>query len=209
MRTTPLAILTLLIAIGLLAGCGAKETAPPNLPPPPSPPAAEPIDLPDDTLPEPAGPTPDEAVLVDDTAELFAGDTEPEFGGKVGNIKCTVDGSKLVFTMQNSGEKRWQLNQAVGFPPPTDMIKLKVMINNYEANSPTAKYTSPDGVRYFGPEQPFSENCGGVEELLPGDRTTCTLYPVPLKDESDSINKNRIWLDVPGETVEYITFICT
>jgi hypothetical protein len=87
------------------------------------------------------------------------------------------------------------------------LTNVHVFVNSYEANS--QKPYINNGVTYFGPNHPFSKNCGGVETLKPGDDVICTLTPVPLKSATAiSGGNNEIFIDSPPSSRHIIQFTC-
>ncbi len=189
----------------LIAACGQTPTAPQDvknappatLPPPPPPPAPA----------EKTTPTSEpEATILNDSANVFAGEKSLPVDGGLKAISCDAEARRLTFTIVNQDDKTWSLDQEVGFSGSQDTVNLKVFINKEEANSKSPRYA--DGERLFGPEHPFSENCGGVTMLAPGEEVTCTLEPVPLKEADAFANKNRMWLSIPGGNIKYVSFTC-
>lgn len=220
MKKIMLAITLVALAMLLTACSSNKDTmnAPTNVPTAPSAPSV-------DTTPQNTAPaTPTETAPSDDGSvtpeastdnagnlaapgEAFAGEPSTEVTGKVGNVRCTAATRKLTFTVHNDGDKTWSLDQQVPFPPPADLVPAKIFINDYEANRFTSYYDADTGEMLFGPNEKFSANCGGVDQLAPGEQAECTLYPVPLKDADAFSNRNRIWVDVPGE-IDSAYFTC-
>ncbi len=201
-------VLVMLLCLALaVAACGQQtapadrydnqndNAVPADLPPPPPPPTS----VVRNATPAPAG---DTHVL--DNPLDFGGEPGATVGG-FKDISCDAAERRLSFTIVNTGDQRWQLDQDVGFPPPVDLVSGKVFVNNYEVNRRQASQFK-DGVKLFGPNEKFSENCGGVEVLAPGEEASCTIYPVPLKSADAGVN--RIWLDVPGD-IEYVSFTCS
>jgi len=153
------------------------------------------------------------------TAPAEGGVTAPESGAqkvfgnttevstlKIDDVLCDKATKKITFRFKNDDTKSWQVNQAVGFPAPKDLAPLRVFINSYEANNPNGYLK--DGVRYFGPATKFSDNCGGVEVMKPGDDITCTLTPIPLKSATTlSAGTNTIFVDTPTSH-HIIEFLC-
>jgi hypothetical protein len=148
--------------------------------------------------------------LKDDAGAVESGTTkalgENEIELNVDEVRCIKDDQKIMFRFRNDDTKDWQLNQEVPFPAPKDLAAIHVLVNSYEVNgrNPYIK----DGVRQFGPGERFSDNCGGVEVLEPGDAVTCTLYPVPLKEENSyAAGKNEIFVNSPTNK-HIIQFTC-
>jgi hypothetical protein len=164
------------------------------------------VEIEEEIIVEERDDTGEEAEIVDNPADIFSGDSRRDVIGGVADISCDVVSRSLTFTLVNIGEKIWDLDQTIGFGGDSEKINLQIFINNEEANSGTPRYDA--GERLFGPSETFSENCGGVTELAPGKEVECTTFPVPLNDEDAYSNSNRIWLDLPGGDVEYVTFTC-
>jgi hypothetical protein len=125
----------------------------------------------------------------------------------IDNVKCTVADKKLTFTIKNTDAKDWQMDQDIPFPGPTNLVGLKIFVNNFEANG-HQKYYDPDTKELmFGPNEKFSLNCGGVEILKIGEIASCTLQPVKLVEEAAFQNNNRLFIDTPG-IEEVFSFQC-
>lgn len=148
----------------------------------------------------------DDTEIVDNPAEIFSGDERRDVIGGVADVSCDIAEKRLSFTIVNTGEKTWDIDQSIGFSGAEGKINLQIFINNEEVNSGTPRYD--EGELLFGPNKVFSDNCGGITELAPGEEVSCTTYPVPLNEGGAYSNKNRIWLDLPGGDVEYVTFLC-
>jgi len=196
----------LAVAMLLLAACAAqiatndrKDAVPSDLPPPPPPPTA-------DLGQQAPAPAQQAAQVKSDASDVFAGEQATTQAAQITDIACSAADSKITFTITNDGDRNWQLDQQVPFPQPKDLAPAGVYINSYEVNNPSPQYK--DGKRLFGPNEKFSDNCGGVEVLAPGEHATCTVYPVPLVSADKYSNNNQIWLDVPGD-VKHVTFTCT
>lgn len=124
----------------------------------------------------------------------------------INSVECDLAEKKISFRFRNDDTKNWQMNGQVPFPAPQDLAPVRVYINSYEVNgrNPYLK----DGVRQFGPEELFSDNCGGVEILEPGEDVTCTLQPVPLKAANEfTAGKNEILINSPTSK-NIIQFTC-
>ncbi len=204
MRKLCVVILCLAVLFAVVA-CGQETEpedtvdVPADLPPPPPPPAA--VEEPEDT-------GLDEAEPVEEAAgEILGGEDTREHVLAIEDVRCTAEGRKLSFTLTNMDDQEWQMNQEVPFPPPIGMAALKFFVNNYEANGHKTYYDVDTGDAYFGPNERFSDNCGGVEVLAPGESTTCSLEPVPLKQEDQFQNKNHLFIDTPG-IEEVYSFTC-
>ena len=195
-------VFVFVLGAALLVTACAQPTAdndvyddiPPDLPPTPPPPGPAVVETVDD-----------DTEIIEDPSEVLAGDKIRDTVGGIVDIQCDLATETLTFTIVNEAEENWQLNQEVGFTPPEGLVSAAVFVNNYEVNRGTPQYKG--GKPLFGPNDQFSDNCGGVEELAPGARATCTLTPVPLHAENDYSPKNRIWLDVYGD-IDYVSFIC-
>lgn len=159
---------------------------------------------------EPAAPA--EPELVGNAEEVESG-TDKVFGEKestaaigVDQVRCDRENRAITFSFKNNDVRNWQMNQQVPFPAPKDLAAVRVYINSYEVNgrNPYLK----DGERQFGPEERFSDNCGGVELLKPGEVAVCTVYPVPLKAANELIaGKNEILVHSPTSK-HIIQFTC-
>jgi hypothetical protein len=113
---------------------------------------------------------------------------------KIDDVTCDKDKRSITFRFANNDAKDWQMNQEVGWADTT-AAPVRVFVNGYEANG---KVYMQNGERYFGPEETFSDNCGGIEVLKPGQDITCTIYPVPLKTATAlSAGTNEIFIDSP------------
>ncbi len=158
------------------------------------------------TAPEEAG---EEKEFLDDETDVFKGEESQEVKSDITSLNCDKEEKKLTFTIKNKGDSTWQLNQNVPFPAPKGLSAVKIFINNYEANSGKKQYHPDTREVMFGPNEEFSENCGGTVKLEPGETTTCTLYPVKLNRGTGSEgmkNVNQIEIDSPGydKTKEFI-----
>jgi len=192
------------LVVLLLAACNqtapkdTMNTPPKALPPPPPPPG--PIQK------APAAPSPASATVLNDSTDVFAGEKSAKVDGGFKGISCDAAKRELSFTIVNTGDKTWSLDQEIGFSGSMDTVNLKVFINNEEANAKSPRYA--DGKRLFGPNEKFSGNCGGVTMLAPGEEATCSLAPVPLKQADEFANKNQLWLSIPGGNIKHVAFTC-
>jgi len=201
------AYIALLIAFAVLfAACTAKtESAEPRVP------TAPPQDLPTEPT-APAQQGSDAAAATGEVGAVESG-TDKTFGDvdrasalKIDDVLCDKETKTITFRFKNEDTKSWQMNQQVPFPSPKDLEPVRIFINSYEANNRNGYLR--EGVRYFGPEETFSDNCGGVEVLAPGADVTCTLTPVPLKSANDlTVGKNNIFVDSPTSH-HIIEFLC-
>jgi len=98
------------------------------------------------------------------------------------------------------------MNQQAGWADKT-LVNMHMTINNYAANGKTQPvYNS---MTLFGPNWPFSKNCGGAEVLKAGQDVTCTLAPVPLKTATSlSAGTNEIFVESPTSH-HIIQFTCS
>jgi hypothetical protein len=193
----------LLLVLGLLvAGCTGKSapqgaTQPPQqLPPEPSPPAAQ-----------ESPPTPPATVL-NDTTKVFAGEKRTNATGAITDIYCNATARQLTFTLTNNDQRSWQLDQDVPFPPPQGLVAATVIFNGAQVNGKTKSIDPVTKGNFFGPNEKFSQNCGGVAQLDPGQSATCTLSPVPLKPATAYDNRNQLFVRLPSESVPVVTFVC-
>jgi hypothetical protein len=145
-----------------------------------------------------------DAQVVESGTEKILGETEIKLN--VDEVRCFKDEQKVMFSFRNDDTKNWQMNQQVPFPTPKDLGAVRVYINSYEVNGRNPYLR--EGVRQFGPEERFSDNCGGVEVLESGSSVTCTLYPVPLKEANAyAAGKNEILVHSPTNQ-HTIQFTC-
>jgi len=198
-----LIVLLAVLAI-IIVACGNKEQTTASVPQLP----AEQQDE-NEPAPPPVQNAPEATVVEDKVGAITGGEQKIPPAADVTDVKCTTDGRTLTFTLNNRGEKTWILFGTMPFPAPADQVKAKVFVNNYEANRKDKYTEATTGLKLFGPEATFPENCGGVTELKPGESATCTLAPVPLVQEDQYSNKNRVWVDAGYGDAEHITFTCT
>lgn len=180
-----------LLVLVLLTACSQAPDAPDALPEIPDVPAVQ-VETGGDAAPAESG-----------TDKTFG-----ELGEKTAldEVICDSAAKSVTFSFKNTDTRDWELNQNVPWPAPADLAPVRVYINSYEVNgrNPYIK----EGVRQFGPAEKFSDNCGGVQRLAPGDSVTCTLTPVPLKEANDLIaGKNEILVHAPTSK-QTIQFIC-
>jgi len=156
---------------------------------------------------EPQAPLPD--VQVPTVLEPSKAPNTTEYGENetaglaLDTVAC--DGTELTFRVLNSDTKKWRVEDVVPFGEK-DVVPVRILINNYQANS-KERYVK-DGVTYFGPNWPFSKNCGGVTELDIGEDMTCTLSPVPIKTSTAvAAGKNEIFIDTPTSR-KILQFTC-
>jgi len=193
-------LLAILAAILVACAPTAETTPEPVVVPPP-----EPVE------PEPVEEVMEDSAMMEDSEEVESG-LDKAFGEAdtaqiitVDDVICDSEQNALQFRFRNLGDVNWELNQNVPFPPPKDLTSVRILINNYEANGRGAFV---QGVRQFGPEEKFSENCGGIEILAPGDEASCFLQPVPLRDENAlGAAVNEISLNTAG-TDGTVRFTC-
>jgi hypothetical protein len=200
------ALLILVLAVFLVA-CGNKAA---DQPAPVVPAPQEPTPAP--AAPEPAPPA--VAPAKTEVAEAVTG-TDKAFGDAkldsedvlaIDEVRCDKETRTLTFRFANNDAKKWQLDQKVPFPAPRDMEPARIFLNRYEMNGPT--YWSPEKEMYFGPSETFSDNCGGVEVLEPGQDVTCTVSPVPLAQETELKHGNeQIFIDTPTSH-HVLSFTC-
>jgi|GEM_PF-2380987 len=203
-------LVIVIIAMLLFTAC-TTQTAPTDvkdasLPPPPPPPVNV----------EPTQPTTQsqtqaqtDVEVLPTSDELLGSTVTTPVTGTISDIKCNFAERKLTFTITNGAEDQtWSLDQDIGFPPPPDMAAVKIFLNNYEMNRLSGPYLDTQtGERLFGPNERFSDNCGGIAMLSPGESATCTLYPVPLIDEDVLVMGNYLRVSGP-QNVPAISFKC-
>ncbi len=152
-----------------------------------------------------------EAQVIDKGSDKLGDGSKEELGSKINSVACNVEESRITFTFENTGEHTWSLDQEVGFAAGGDVKNVKVFMNHrYEMNANKDNFHPVTGELMFGPNELFSENCGGVTELAPGDSVTCTLSPVPLNRGSGSeglSSVNYILIDSPSID-DLIEFTC-
>ncbi len=114
---------------------------------------------------------------------------------------CDVPQRTLRFTVRNTGETTWDLNQETMTGP--DSVPVGLHLNWYEMNKRIRNFDPQGDGRLFGPEERFSDNCLGDGLLEPGEATTCTLTPAPLDERSDTF----LFVESPSVS-EIVTFRC-
>jgi hypothetical protein len=193
----------LLLVLGLLvAGCTAKsapQTAPQpaqQLPPAPTPPAVQ------------APPSTPPATILNDTTKVFGGEKKTNATGSITDIYCNATARRLTFTITNNDQRNWQLDQDVPFPPPPGLVAATVIFNNAQVNGKFKTIDIVTNTNFFGPNEKFSQNCGGVAQLNPGQSATCTISPVPLKAATAYDNRNQLFVRLPGQSIPPVTFVC-
>ncbi len=125
------------------------------------------------------------------------------------DVRCDASARSLTFRFRNTDPTHsWQLNEEVPFPAPADLVSVRVMVNQYEANAKVHKVAN--GETLFGPQDRFSDNCGGIEVLAPNESVTCTVSPVPIVTpaKGDDRAVNDIFVNSPGPDGE-VRFSCT
>jgi hypothetical protein len=150
---------------------------------------------------EPTMPQQAEQPTTDEGAQAIVSGSDKAFGTvnttsvlKIDDVKCDREQRSITFRFENNDAKNWQMNQQVGWGD-TSVAPVRIFVNGYEANG---KVYMQNGERYFGPKELFSDNCGGIEVLKPGNDVTCTIYPVPLKTATAlSSGANEIFIDSP------------
>lgn len=212
-------ILAVLVLAVFITACGGndQDTAP-EVPPAPETPE-EPTDSQDTTDGTDSGTDTETDVEGSDPAttgnilrdsENLGGDGDGLKGSKINSVACDLEERKITFTFENTGEHSWSIDQEVGFATGGDLKNVKIFMNHrYEMNGNQQYYTD-SGDLMFGPNERFSDNCGGVTELATGDTATCTVYPVPLNrgTGSEGLNSvNNIMIDSPNVD-EVIEFTC-
>lgn len=212
MRKVLIVLLSLLLLFAVVACKQAtdvndRKDLPPELPPPPPPPAAlGQQNAPNMTPPEP--PTievPAKSVAEDSAVtEVFKGKGSVV---ELSHVRCNGEKSKLTFTIKNNGDREWQVNQEVPFPPPKEVGPLKLFLNNYEMNGLGKVYYAPTGERYFYSSDTFSDACGGVELLTPGEEMTCTVSPIPLASSETFQQKHTLFVSTPDGQTSF-SFLC-
>jgi len=212
---TILAILAL--AVFMTACGGSEQDTAPEVPPAPEVPQeptetdSEDTGSSDEEQAEPSEPATGENTKVLEREKLGAG-AAPTHASKLEDVKCDLEESKVTFSFTNNGEYTWSLDQEIGFAPSGDVRNVKVFMNHrYEMNANgRTDYHPITREPMFGPNELFSENCGGVTELAVGETATCTLTPVPLNSGTGSAGLsavNYILIDSPGDD-DLIEFTC-
>lgn len=143
--------------------------------------------------------------------EKVWGEVEIPKAPKIGEAFCDLANNKITFTFQNNGDYDWSLDQDLSFPPPSGLREIRVFVNGYEANNEMKLFHPDTGEPMFGPNEKFSDNCGGVKILKPGEVVTCTLTGVKLNrgTGSEGLKKvNEVWIDSPAVDDTYIWFKC-
>jgi hypothetical protein len=183
-------IIALLVLALLVLGCSAQPPVAPNVPAP-----VENVEPAEEKIEEVVPATEQVYGVVNKTSAL-----------DVDSVRCDSETRTITFRFSNNDTRRWQMNQKVGWDSPRDLAAVRVFVNSYEVNGRNQYIVN--GEKYFGPNWPFSENCGGVEELAPGEDVTCTLSPVSLKAANAvSAGKNEIFIDSPTSH-HIIQFLC-
>lgn len=190
-------MLSLLLVL-LLVAC-AKETAIPESTVTILPPAQ---DVPRETVPVDTAPVTPQ----DDNATPLNTTIERHFSGAISTIMCDPATRKLTFTINNPTKLTWNLDRDLPWPTPKGMTVVALSMNSLDINVRPQR-TFNDEVMY-GPKSPFSENCDGEPLLAPGEATTCTIYPVPLRTtEGIDARTNELALSAVGVYVVE-TFRC-
>lgn len=205
-----------LVLAAMLTACGGNTDTEPTVPTTPTvpdtPPAPEPIvdDSSDDMADtQNEAPVEGNANVLDKSTTALGEGTQAELGSKVAEVACDPDARKITFTIDNVGLKTWSLDQNAGFTD-TELKNVKIFINGYEANRGSPQYHPDTGDVMFGPNELFSDNCGGVTEIAPGESVSCTLSPIKLNrgtGSNDLRAVNEIWIDSPSVD-DYIEFTC-
>lgn len=212
-------ILAVLVLAVFITACGGSEqdTAP-EVPPAPETPE-EPTDSQDtdgtdtetDTETDVEGSDPATTGNILEDSENLGGDGEGLKGSKINSVACDLEEQKITFTFENTGDYAWSLDQEVGFAAGGDLSNVKIFLNHrYEMNGQQTYFMPETGTEMFGPNEKFSDNCGGVTEVEVGDTVTCTLYPVPLNKGTGTqgLNSvNNILISSPNVD-EVIEFTC-
>lgn len=175
----PMVIIAVL-ALFFLAACAPQEPAAPQLPVGETPPEPLP-DAP--AFPSDAAPAQEDVQEIDDALDQAFGPRDGEQVITVDDVRCDAATRTVTFRFRNLDTRSWQLNQQVPFPAPKDLAGVRVTLNSYEMNG-IRKPLDPSGVELFGPNAKFSDNCGGIEVLAPGEEAVCTVSPVVLKAQT-------------------------
>ncbi|MBR9700757.1 hypothetical protein GOV11_02735 [Candidatus Woesearchaeota archaeon] len=150
-------------------------------------------------------------LILEDDAEEFEHGIDKIFGelerdSAIKRIGCIAEERKISFTIENPTTVSWHLDKKVPFPPPKGLVTVSIVLNSVEGNNPLG--VTFNNEEMFGPKKPFSENCEGDAILEPGESTTCTVWPVPLKkDNAFDGGTNELQLLAPGASVVE-TFLC-
>jgi len=203
----------LLALVFTLGACSKEEPATPAAPATPvvpAAPAAPPAPDVQEESGEVAAPVEGDANVLDSGSDALSNGAMQDFGSKVAGVACDSEKNKITFTLNNAGENTWSLAQDVGFTEVSDRKNVKIFINGFEANRGTPQYHPQTRELMFGPSKVFTDNCGGVTDVAPGESVTCTLVPVKLNIGTGSTSLkevNEIWTDSPSVD-EYIEFTC-
>jgi hypothetical protein len=196
----------LMIALAvLLVACTAQQSPAPAAPLPAAP-AAPPAAAP--TTPAAPEQTGTGAQAVVTGADKIFGTVNKTSALNIDDVQCDKANKKITFRFKNNDDqsRSWQMNAQVGWDAPKDLIAVHIFVNNYEVNAKTQYILN--GEKYFGPNWPFSKNCGDVEVLKVGEDVTCTVYPVPLKSATQLTNgNNEIFVNTPTSH-HIIQFTC-
>lgn len=200
----------------VLIGCSSQVTVRPLTNDAPQPQEAPPIPagtitgdvvMPSAPVQAPVAMPSDTKAVGNAAATIFGDAYKSPDALKIDDVICNKEKKAIMFSIRNNDDqgRKWQLNNDVKWGDQTT-IGVHVLINSYEVNSRSPYVV--DGLRYFGPNEKFSDNCGGVEVLNPGQTVTCTVYPVPLK-ESNVINQGLNEIFVKTYTSNHIIqFLC-
>jgi hypothetical protein len=198
--------LGILLVCALLIGCAQTVTEQtPELPPPPPP-------LVQENLPPAVEPQ------MGDGAGAVVTGTDKTFGdvGKVtpleiDQVSCERDTRTIRFRFKNDDTRIWNLDNNYGWSEPgvpKEKVNVQVEVNSYQVNGQRQPVDSLTQEMLFGPNWPFSNNCGGVQLLSPGEDVTCELSPVSLKDANQlAQGYNEIFIKTPTSK-HIIQFTC-
>lgn len=191
-------VTTILLSVVLfVSACSSEEltepTVPDTVPETPEVPD-EPVQMDDETSDDTtADPVEGDANIINAPSEQLGGGSDEALGSEFEDVACSMDERKITFTFKNVGQYTWSLDQEVGFGAGGDVRNIKVFLNHrYEMNANRVNYHPETGEVMFGPNELFSDNCGGVKELEVGESATCTLYPVPLNIGAGSTSQNGV-----------------
>lgn len=200
MMKTYVLVMMLLAAVTLIAcSTGPEDTPMPSAPTPEE--ADEPM-LPD--APTPPGTQEETATEEEARAPSEAGGSD-----QLERVTCDASTKTITFSIENRGERNWNLDLQAPIIGG-DEVNVRVFVNGYEANRHSPQRHPDTREVMFGPETPFSANCGGEPVLGPGQQVECTLTPVPLNRGTGSVDQrgvNIIRLDSPS-TDRTIEFTC-
>jgi predicted small lipoprotein YifL len=198
-------IVCILLLAGLLVACGEKQ--PMQLPEGDEPVVQQPSEPSQPAPQQPQLPPPAEGGIrpVQSGSGIF-GEVNHSTALDINSVQCDREARSITFRFKNDDNRSWQMNGQVAWGGPRDLVPVHVLINSYEVNGRN-QYIN-NGETWFGPNWPFSKNCGDVEVLAPGEDVTCTVYPVPLKAPTAvAAGNNEIFINTPTSK-QILRFLC-